>query len=130
MNRLPFLLSALLFAALIGCSDHTQGSDLEEEGPVTPGKKGELLFFLNPNGYACRTQNDIVRSILPQIKAKAKLVYVRTDVAADKSVFYQYGIRSLPSLILLNPDGDVSKRFSPGIQEKEDIIEAVDRMRL
>jgi len=129
MKRLPLLLSALFFTALIGCSDRTQGSDLVKGDSKSTGKKGELLFFINPSGYPCRTQNDIIRSILPKIKDRTRLVYVRTDVAADKSVFYQYGVRSLPYLILLNSDGSISKRFSPGIHEKEDIIEAVKGMK-
>jgi thioredoxin-related protein len=40
-------------------------------------------------------------------------------------MFYTYGIRGLPSLILLDKNGKELKRFSPGIQDGKAILSAL-----
>lgn len=141
-QMLLLILGALLFS--LGCSEDVHGADtaapgqselrnaLDGKQPKSPGpteEKGVLLLFLNPHRSPCLQQNDIVRRILPAIDDRVNLVYVRTDVSADRSVFSQYGIRSLPSMILMNPDGTIGERFSSGIHEAEAILEAVSRLK-
>jgi len=55
----------------------------------------------------------------------ATLKYVKTTNPEDRDSFYKYGIRGLPSMIILDESGDVSYRFSPGIQSSERILKAL-----
>ena len=42
--------------------------------------------------------------------------YVKTTVPADRNLFYQYGIRALPTLLLADASGKEIKRMTPGIK--------------
>ena len=70
-------------------------------------------------------QDGIIKSIAPQIDGIVDVVYVKTNIAEDRKVFHKYGIRSLPCLILTKADGEVIKRFSPGVQDSRTILEAL-----
>ena len=87
--------------------------------------KPTLVFFLNPAGSPCQTQDRILKESRAQWEPLASLRYVRTDVPADREVFYQYGIRSLPNLILVGADGKEIHRYSPGIQSAETILSGI-----
>jgi thioredoxin-related protein len=69
-------------------------------------------------------------SILDGMKDKlskiAKIKYIKTTEESDQNTFYQYGIRGLPSLIILGKDGKEIKRFTPGIQNEKTILSALD----
>jgi thioredoxin-related protein len=45
---------------------------------------------------------------------------------ASRPTLYQYGIRSLPALILVDGSGGELHRFTPGIQPAEAILAALD----
>ena len=47
----------------------------------------------------------------------------------DQKAFYDYGVRSLPSLVLVDKAGNVSKVFPPGIQSIETISAALDGLK-
>lgn len=81
-----------------------------------------LVFFMNPNGRPCQMQNAILEDSKKEWASSAKVKYVSTDVPADREAFYQYGIRSLPSLIVLDRAGKEVKRFSPGIQGADVLV--------
>ncbi len=100
----------------------------KQEPPASqaaPAAKATLIFFMNPNGRPCQKQDEILKDSRGQWEALANLRYVRTDVAADRDVFYQYGIRSLPNLILAGPDGKEILRYPPGIQSAESIVSGI-----
>ena len=87
--------------------------------------KPTLIFFMNPAGRPCQTQDEILKESRAKWESLATLRYVRTDVSADRDVFYQYGIRSLPNLLLVGPDGKEIHRYSPGIQPAEAILSGI-----
>jgi hypothetical protein len=91
----------------------------------TPAPKSTLLFFLNPAGRPCQMQDQILTESKTQWEPLATLRYVRTDTAADREVFYQYGVRSLPNLILVGPDGKEIRRYSPGIQSADAVLSGI-----
>ena len=94
--------------------------------PTTPNvAKPTLVFFMNPAGNPCQTQDGILKESRAQWEPLATLRYVRTDVPADREVFYQYGVRSLPNLILVGADGKEIHRYSPGIQSAESILQGL-----
>ncbi len=94
--------------------------------PTTPSApKPSLVFFMNPAGSPCQTQDGILKDSRSQWEPLASLRYVRTDVPADREVFYRYGVRSLPNLILVGADGKELHRYSPGIQSAETILSGI-----
>lgn len=91
----------------------------------TPAPKSTLLFFMNPAGRPCQIQDQILGDSKAQWEPLATLRYVRTDTAADRDAFYKYGVRSLPNLILVGPDGKEIRRYSPGIQSAESVLSGI-----
>jgi thioredoxin 1 len=75
-----------------------------------------LVFFMNPNGMPCQTQDRILQEMSAELKGKVQVVYVRTTDRNDFAKFEQYGIRSLPSLVLTDASGREIRRATPGIQ--------------
>ncbi|THB70285.1 MAG: hypothetical protein D6B28_09615 [Gammaproteobacteria bacterium] len=93
-------------------------------------EKGTLLFFLNPNGYPCQQQDKILKQNMNNIQAKADISYISTTDPMSRFSFNRYGVRRLPSLILLNANGEISKHFPPGIRSAEEINNAINELKL
>jgi len=81
----------------------------------------KLVFFLNPNGGPCRMQDAILGEMTKELTGKVEIQYVKTSVPGDRDIFYQYGIRSLPTLLLADANGREIKRMPPGVQRVDDI---------
>jgi thiol-disulfide isomerase/thioredoxin len=95
----------------------------QSKQPVVPAKT--ILFFMNPNGHPCQMQNAVLEGIKDSLAGKATVKYVKTTEESDRDAFDTYGIRGLPSLIIVDKSGKELKRFSPGIQDKKTILDAV-----
>lgn len=87
-----------------------------------------LVFFLNPNGRPCQIQNEILEQSRGEWSKHVNIRYVSTEVPADRGVFYQFGIRALPSLVFVDPNGKEIQRFAPGIQSAENVIAAAKKL--
>jgi len=105
----------------------TQSTELAEIQPAI--NKAKLLFFMNPNGQPCQIQDKLLNDNKEQIVNIADIVYIKTTNPSDEEHFYKYGIRSLPSLIILDNKGAEYKRFSPGIQNPQEIIAALKELK-
>ncbi len=81
----------------------------------------KLVFFLDPNGGPCRMQDAILGEMADELKGKVAIQYVKTTVPANRNIFYQYGIRALPTLLLANADGKEIKRMTAGVKRAEDV---------
>ncbi|MHB0963250.1 MAG: TlpA family protein disulfide reductase [Gemmatimonadaceae bacterium] len=92
---------------------------------VIPGK--QLLFFLNPDGYPCQTQMQILNSVADSLSKVAQVVYIRTTEPADMQKFETYGIRALPSLVIADQNGNELTRFAPGIQSADAVLAALTK---
>jgi thioredoxin 1 len=92
-----------------------------------PAPKPTLIFFMNPNGSPCQMQDRILLQGKTELDRAVVLRYVKTTVDEDREVFYQYGVRSLPNLILVDAQGKEIHRFAPGIQELEAIFLALKK---
>lgn len=128
-SRKPFVGSRFLLALLaVAVSAPLASMAAPPAGakPTTPSApKPTLVFFMNPAGSPCQTQDGILKDSRSQWEPLASLRYVRTDVPADREVFYRYGVRSLPNLILVGADGKEIHRYSPGIQSAETILSGI-----
>jgi thioredoxin 1 len=75
-----------------------------------------LVFFMNPNGTPCQMQDRILQDMGAELKGKAEVVYFKTTIPGDIAKFQQYGIRSLPTLLVTDASGKELRRATPGIQ--------------
>lgn len=118
--RNHFLLSTLLITllfALFGCSNSPETTVNKPETSDEPF----LVFFLDPNGGPCRMQDQVLAGMSDELKGQVNLYYVQTTVPDDKKIFYAYGIRALPTLVLADPSGKEIKRLPPGVRSAEEI---------
>jgi thioredoxin 1 len=81
-----------------------------------PGARPKLVFFMNPNGHPCQIQDRILDTMAKELRDRVDLVYYRTTHPGDIAKFDQYGIRSLPALIVTDAAGKELRRATPGIQ--------------
>jgi thioredoxin 1 len=111
--------SVLLLLFLLGCSEG-------EKVPATaalssPGGTPQLLFFLDPNGGPCMMQGRILASMEEDLRGQATIREIRTTIPEDRPLFGQFGIRGLPSLILVDGGGKEIRRLPPGVKTAEEI---------
>ena len=84
-----------------------------------------ILFFMNPNGHPCQMQKGIIDGMKDSLSGLASITFIKTTEDGDRDKFYQYGIRGLPSLIIVDKNGNELKRFAPGIQDESTILSAL-----
>ncbi len=116
------LRKTILLLAIVLISACTEQKNVSS----TSGGKPQLLAFLNPNGSPCQMQRAILNELGGKVTSKVEIKNYFTTSQSDQDAFYKYGVRGLPSLILIDSKGEVVKRFSPGIQSSSDIVEAIE----
>lgn len=95
---------------------------------IASGKKNTIVFFLNPLGGPCRAQNRILRKLVKDRRDSFNVALVSTENPKDRKAFYDYGVRNLPTIVLVDKSGSVSRFFPPGIQSYETLAAALDRI--
>ena len=128
MRAIQMTLFSILLFSSYACNQSEQKSR-ETPSNKFVSTKGQLIAFLNPNGSPCQMQEEVLGRILNTISDKVDVKRVYTTNEGDISYFYQYGIRALPSLILLNSRGEEVKRFAPGIKEEDEITTAINNCK-
>lgn len=122
---------AIILPLASNASDKEVAHDKNQKDTVTTQSKKTvvqsktILFFMNPNGHPCQMQDAVLAGIKDSLAGKATVKYIKTTEEGDRDAFDAYGIRGLPSLIIVDKNGKELKRFSPGIQDKETILDAV-----
>ena len=97
------------------------------EAPAAVATGGRrLLFFLNPEGRPCQMQRAILEELGDDLTSVVAVEQVSVLDANNRPVLYQYGIRSLPALILVDAEGGELHRFTPGIQPAATSLAALD----
>ncbi len=108
-----------LLMFLLGCSEGEKVTAdpaiLSQDG--TP----QLLFFLDPNGGPCMMQGRILAGMADDLRGRVGIREIRTTLPEDRPLFGQFGIRGLPSLILVDGDGKEIRRLPPGVKTVEEI---------
>jgi len=126
------IMSALLFAVIstAGAGDPVAPlSTPELKQTISTGKKNTVVFFLNPMGGPCRSQNGILQQLQKDKSGAFNIVYVSTMKPEDQQAFYDYGVRSLPSLFVVNKQGKIATVFPPGIQSYETLAATLDKLK-
>lgn len=113
------IFSVLLLLFLIACSE---GEKMPATAALSsPGGTPQLLFFLDPNGGPCMMQGRILASMEEDLRGQATIREIRTTIPGDRPLFGQFGIRGLPSLILVDGGGKEIRRLPPGVKSAEEI---------
>ncbi len=95
---------------------------------ATPaGALPRLVFFMNPNGRPCQMQDQVLKDLSGELQGKVEVVRYKTTEEADLAKFEQFGIRSLPMLVVTDAAGNELKRATPGIQYPDSIRRLVTR---
>ena len=130
------LISALLGSALLAVTmtAHAAGAAAPLSTPElkkTIGVNGKptLVFFQNPNGGPCRAQKGVLDRLLSDRKGNFNIASVNAMNQNDQKAFYDYGVRSLPSLVLVDRSGKIARVFPPGIQSHETLSAALDGLK-
>jgi thioredoxin-related protein len=135
MNKLltALLAVSILFLAVHGKAlaangDTAAGKAVSKAPYASTQKQQTLLFFINPYGRPCQTQDAILKGMAKQLAAyNAKVKYIKTtEMESAQPYFRKYGVRALPMIIVLDENGAVKKRFPPGIQNQFALAAALE----
>lgn len=89
----------------------------------TIGSGVTLVDFWAPWCGPCMTQGPIVDKVAEQLDGRAKVAKVNVD--EGKKVAGQYGVRSIPTLIVFK-DGEIVQQFV-GVQSEAQLISAIEQ---
>jgi hypothetical protein len=67
-------------------------------------------------GKALQAQKEILLKLQKDRGKKFNIAYMDATKPEDQKAFYDYGVRGLPSLALVDSRGKIAKIFTPGIQ--------------
>lgn len=119
-----FLVSGVAFA---GTAAPLSTPELKQT--IGANGKATLVFFQNPYGGPCKAQKGILDKLLQDRKGNFNIASVNAMNQNDQKAFYDYGVRSLPSLILVDKTGKISRVFPPGIQNQATLTAALDGLK-
>ncbi len=130
-KRILLAVSVAIFAvssiAIAGATAPLSTPELKQT--IGAGGKAPLVFFQNPNGGPCMAQKGILVKLLQDRKGSFNIASINAMNQNDQKAFYDYGVRSLPSLVLVDKAGKISKVFPPGIQNQETLTSALDGVK-
>lgn len=119
------MVSGLAFAG--GAAAPVSTHELKQAFSATG--KATLVFFQNPYGGPCKMQKEVLDKLHSDRKGNFNIVAVSTTKQEDQRAFYDYGIRSLPSLVLVDMSGKIARVFAPGIQSAETLTSALNKLK-
>jgi len=122
------IVSVMLAAAVSQAQAGNPSAPLSTPGIkqiVTSGKK-TVIFFLNPNGGPCRAQDEVLTRLQKDKKNTFNIAYVNAMQQENQQAFYDYGVRGLPTVVLVDSSGKINRMFPPGIQAYEALSAALD----
>ncbi len=131
MNRRLFTLLATLWVSASSIALAAPTAPLSTpalKATIASNGKPTLIFFLNPMGAPCQAQKVELDKLTGQKNSTFNLANVSVMDQGARQAFYDYGVRSLPSLVLVDKAGNVNKVFAPGIHSAESITAAVDAL--
>ncbi|MFK5927066.1 MAG: thioredoxin domain-containing protein [Desulfuromusa sp.] len=120
----------ILVVLLFGCSQDQPTQVTAQPTPATNIKSVQnspevaenlLVFFINPDGGPCRMQADILNQMSEEFAGKVLVRPVKTTIKADMDIFYAYGIRALPTILLADSSGKEITRLPPGVHAADTI---------
>jgi thioredoxin 1 len=133
MKRTILILVSFIVLAFLaaGCESGKSApaaplSTPELQKTIGAGGKSTIVFFLNPQGGPCQMQNGVLEKLYKDRGGNFNVAYVSSLKPENEKAFYDYGVRNLPSMVLVNKDGKIDRVFPPGIQSYETIAAALE----
>jgi thiol-disulfide isomerase/thioredoxin len=120
---------AVIAGTALGSDSLAPLSTPELRKVIRAGNRNTIIFFQNPQGGPCRAQNEILQRLLKDRKNAFNIAPVSTMSAGDQKAFYDYGVRSLPTIVLVDNKGVIVRFFPPGIQSYETLAAALDSVK-
>ena len=96
---------------------------------IGSGKKNTVVFFINPMGGPCKAQKQVLEQLQKDRGSKFNIAYVDALKEENQRAFYDYGVRSLPTVVLVDKQGRIARFFPPGIQSYETLATALDGIK-
>jgi thioredoxin-like negative regulator of GroEL len=123
--------STIIATATLGIAANPAAplSTPELKNSISKGGKPTLVFFQNPYGGPCKAQKGVLDKLTENRKGNFNIASVNAMNQDDQKAFYDYGVRSLPSLVLVDKKGTINKVFPPGIQSIETLSAALDGLK-
>jgi thioredoxin-like negative regulator of GroEL len=123
--------STIIATATLGIAANPAAplSTPELKNSIAKGGKPTLVFFQNPYGGPCKAQKGVLDKLTENRKGNFNIASVNAMNQDDQKAFYDYGVRSLPSLVLVDKKGTINKVFPPGIQSIETLSAALDGLK-
>jgi thioredoxin 1 len=131
MRTFFVVITLIASLALAGCESKSSAqmapvSIPELQQAIGAGGKPTLVFFLNPQGGPCQQQNGILQQVYQERGGNFNVAYVNALKPEHQKAFYDYGVRNLPSMVLVDSAGRIAKVFAPGIQSSEIVAAALN----
>jgi thioredoxin 1 len=127
----------LAIITLFGCSQEQPSQAANQSESTTEAKSTQnspevaqhlLVFFINPDGGPCKMQEDILNQMSAELDGKVLIRPVKTTIQADMDLFYAYGIRALPTILLADSSGKEISRLPPGVHSAETIRKLINQI--
>src|SRR5512134_1166952 len=96
---------------------------------IVSGKKNTVVFFINPTGGPCKAQKQVLEQLLKDRGSSFNIAYINALQEENQRAFYDYGVRSLPTVVLVDKQGRIARFFPPGIQSYETLATALDGIK-
>ena len=131
LQQIFFLVAVtVLLTITAGCNSARQSSSAAEPaGAYTADGKASILFFLDPNEQSCQRQKTILDNARLQIEKHATVRFVQNTSNKDLLTFYRYRVKYLPSIILIDADGNELQRLPTGVQGSYRILTALRNLK-
>ncbi|MDH4161180.1 MAG: thioredoxin family protein [Nitrospirota bacterium] len=124
-----FLAAGLMIAQSALAAETAPLSTPELKQAIGAGKKNTVVFFINPNGGPCKAQKEILVQLQKDRKGNFNIAYVDAMNQANQKAFYDYGVRSLPTVVVVDGKGKIAKYFPPGIQSYDVLAKTLDSIK-
>jgi len=123
------MMAGFLIVGSAYAADMAPLSTPELKQAIGAGKKNTVVFFINPNGGPCKAQKEILLQLHKDRKGSFNIAYVDAMNQANQRAFYDYGVRSLPTVVVVDSKGRIAKFFPPGIQSYETLAMTLDGIK-
>ena len=108
-------IAVIIFAIFLIGSFANSGSGSSSSASAKTEKGTEIVFFWLPSGAPCQEQDKILKSIESK-KPEIKVTRLDVNQASTSTMANKYGVRTVPTIVILDENGATVKQFTPGVQ--------------
>jgi len=114
MKKITIILSLILIVS--ACSNPRIENKIVYDNTLAT-----VLFFSNgDNCNTCDLQAEILKELIIEVKDYIEFQEI-INTKDNLSIINSYGIKSFPSVVIIDPNENIIKKFPPGIQSANNI---------